>query len=144
MVKYISIRILTTLLVVSLVLPVVSCFGGQSSGTKNLPGQLVVNISQAKTDAERQTAIKDVLCQGLSLGLVDEKGNQLNRNVTQGCASLTLNDLAAMSYFISEKQGYTIDDIVDFLAGAGILFSSTKQKITTKCFRHNNREPVLR
>ena len=132
MVKHLSIRILTILLVISLVLPVMSCFGGPSSSQQNLSGKLIANVSQAKTDAERQTAIKDVLCQGLSLGLVDEKGNQLNRNVAQGCASLTLNDLAAMSYFISENQGYTIDDIVDFLAGAGILLSSNKQKITTK------------
>jgi len=131
MTEKLPLKLITFLVMFAIISSSVSCGGGFSTGPQNLPGQLVVNISQAKTDAERQTAIQKVLCNSFSLGFVDENGNQLNPNVQDGSTSLTANDLAALSYFISEAQGYTINDIVDFLAAAGILLSSTKEAITT-------------
>lgn len=123
---------LAILSALSMVLSSLSCGGGGfSTSPENLPGKLIVNISQAQTDTERQAAIQKVICNSLSLGFVDANGNQLNPNVQEGNASLTVNDMAALSYFISEAQGYTIKDIVDFLAGFGILLSSTQKAITT-------------
>jgi PKD repeat protein len=122
--------LLASLSALSMVLSSLSCGGGFSTSPENLPGKLIVNISQAQTDTERQAAIQKVICNSLSLGFVDANGNQLNPNVQEGNASLTVNDMAALSYFISEAQGYTIKDIVDFLAGFGILLSSTQKAIT--------------
>jgi hypothetical protein len=131
MTEKLPLKLITFLVMFAIIFPSISCGGGFSTGPGNLPGKLIVNISQAQTEAERQTAIQKVLCNSLSLGFIDASGNQLNPNVQDGSASLTANDLAALSYFISEAEGYTINDIVDFLADFGILLSSTKEAITT-------------
>lgn len=125
-----ALKVITVFLIFTIIFPSISCGGGFSTGPENLPGNLIVSISQAPTVVERQAAIQKVLCNSLSLGFVDANGNQLNPNVQDGNASLTVNDLSALSYFISEAQGYTINDIVDFLADFGILLSSTSEAIT--------------
>jgi PKD repeat protein len=109
----------------------ISCGGIISKGSGDLPGQLVVNIFQAKTDPERMTALKNVLCQGLSLGFTDEKGNQLNPNVAKDVVSVSSQELEIFNYYINKNQGCTIDDIIGFLADAGVVLSSTQKVITT-------------
>jgi PKD repeat protein len=131
--KKILLHMATLLLTFIMLFSAFNCGGVETlKGPDALPGKLLINISQARTDTERLTAIKNVLCQGLSLGFTDEKGNQLNRNISKDAVSLTAEDMAVLNSYIKEKQGYTIAEVVEFLAAAGVKLASTEKVITTK------------
>jgi hypothetical protein len=124
--------LITCVISLVLIFPAISCGGGISNNDDGFSSQLVADINQAKTDGERQTAIRNMICQSLSLGYIDEIGDQLNQNLSRESVSLTAGDVAVMSYFVTEGQGYTIKDIIDYVSAAGFVLSSTGQTITTQ------------
>jgi hypothetical protein len=126
---------------VILVFTSISCGGGSSSPAvttastlKSLQVQLITNVSLATNDAERRTALEKVIAAGFSLGITDDKGNQLNLNVTKDAFSLASGDVTLLNYLTAEGQGRTIGSVIDYMAGAGVVLSSTKQLITFNDF----------
>jgi len=99
-----------------------------------LPAQLIAGVAAARTEAERRVALERLIAQGYSLGVLDERGNQLNRNVEADAASLNADDLAALSWLTAEGYSRPIGSVVDFLAAAGVTLASTGNVITFQDF----------
>jgi hypothetical protein len=96
--------------------------------------QLINNVATATNDMERTTALQKVVAAGYSLGITDAKGIQLNPNVAPDALSLAFGDIAALNYLTAEGQGRTIGSVIDYLAGAGVVLTSTKKLITFNDF----------
>ena len=111
-----------------------------TTGSPNKPvnqsysGGLVTAIASAATEQKRIEAVEEVVSQGFSLGLVDDKGKQLNKNVPEG--AISLNQMAVTNYAGLEAGGYfrTVEYVVGFLADAGVQLESSGAVITLKDF----------
>ena len=98
------------------------------------PAQLIASVAGATTDAEREIALERLIAQGYSLGILDENGNQVNRNVAADAASLNPDDLAALNWLTAEGYSRPIGSVVDYLAAAGVVMASTGNVITFQDF----------
>jgi hypothetical protein len=143
MVRSIFIQLSVLLLAVILVFTSISCMSGsggipKAATTPAVTGsqmQLINNIGAATNDMERTTALQKVVAAGYSLGITDAKGNQLNSNIAPDAVSLASGDIAALNYLTAEGQGRIIGSVVDYLAGAGVVLTSTKKLITFNDFQ---------
>jgi hypothetical protein len=94
--------------------------------------QLINNVGSATDDARRKAALEKVVTSGFSLGLLDEKGSQLNPNVSPNAVSLTADDKTVLANLAGEQQGRTIGSVIDYLASFGVALASTGNIITFK------------
>lgn len=125
------------LLIVLTALPLLSC--GSSPVEPTGPSgvdigeivQLVSDIARADSVDDRAEAINAVVKQGLSLGLFDENGNQLNENVAADAVSLTPEDVSAFAAFVDDGRYQTVGNVVDYLSELGVVLVDTSEIITT-------------
>ena len=116
-----------------------SVFGCGSDSDTSVPGtsglvgesaELIMDISQADSTVQREEAVEEVISRGSSLGLIDEDGRQVNPNVSEDAISLTPDDITALAYFVEIGHYRTLGSIIDYLAEAGVILSSTGMIIT--------------
>lgn len=121
----------------------VACSGGESSpspeanGSSPSPTPAAADSAAGRIDAlgqatsveQRAQAIESIARQGLTLGLVDGAGNQLNTNVPADSLSLTPQDVAAHAALVPGSHYRTISYVVDSLAEHGVTLASTGETI---------------
>jgi hypothetical protein len=101
-----------------------------TSGLVGKSAELIMDISQADSTAQREEAIQEVISRGSSLGLIDEDGRQANPNALENAISLTPDDITALAYFAEIGHYRTLGSIIDYLAEAGVTLSSTGRVVT--------------
>ncbi|MGD9497663.1 MAG: hypothetical protein AB7Y46_15285 [Armatimonadota bacterium] len=106
--------------------------GGAPVATVREADDPLAALRAAKSDAEMQAAVAQVLCTGLSLGLSDESGRQLNAHVDENAVSLTPAGLAAQAGLALRGHGRTLASLAEFLAGAGVELAATGRTISTE------------
>jgi hypothetical protein len=126
-------KLVFLLLSIVLILNGISC-KKIPEGNTGLSNKLIVNVTQAEDDAKRIQSLEKLVISGCPLGVINEAGKQLNSNVTKDAASLTEDDVKALSYLTAEKQGRTIGSVVDYLAGCGVTLAATGNVINLKDF----------
>jgi hypothetical protein len=134
--KSLALIVIASLLCAALTFLPAGC-GSSSSPTATSTTQapsVFSDIAAAKNSAERQEAVQTVIKECRSLGVVDQSGKQLNPNVAADAISLTPQDIASLSYFIEIGHYRTLGSVVDFLAEAGVVLSSTGKVITWNDF----------
>jgi len=94
------------------------------------PIELLESFSQADTAESREKALNGIVAKTRSLGVLDENGKQLNTNLSDNAISLTSDDIASFSTFIEMGHYSTISSVIDYLAEAGVVLSSTGDIIT--------------
>ena len=77
-------------------------------------------------------AIVQIASQGLSLGVVDDTGAQLNLGVPAGAISLTPDDVAAHADLLAGGNYRTIAHVVEYAAAAGVRLAATGRPITVE------------
>jgi hypothetical protein len=97
-------------------------------------GGLVTAVANAGTEQKRIEAVEEVVSQGFSLGLLDEKGKQLNKNVPENAVSLGPVSVANYANLANGSYFRTVEYVVGFLADAGVQLESTGATITVKDF----------
>ncbi|MBN2075251.1 MAG: hypothetical protein JW762_06845 [Dehalococcoidales bacterium] len=120
--------------------PLLSCSSssddtlGSDGIDQSKTARLVSGIVQTNSIEERVEAINKIVNQGYSLGLLDEKGNQLNDNVAEDAVSLTPDDITAFASFVDDGRYNTVGNVVDYLAEVGVVLVETGEIITTEDF----------
>ena len=104
-----------------------------SAGASSAASQ-IDDLGQAKTEDERGRAIEEIVRQGLTLGLLDEAGNQLNPNVAEDSLSLRPEGVAVHASLIPGNHYRTIDYVVESLAEQGVTLASTGETIALEPF----------
>ncbi|MCP4613925.1 MAG: hypothetical protein GY845_35000, partial [Planctomycetes bacterium] len=108
----------------------IGAFDNNVAPVEGTQTDLINAFGKANTEAERQAALQEVLIQGVSMGVVDEDGNQLNPNALYDEVSFTPDDMASLTEFIEVGHYRTIGEVVDFLASIDVLLASTGEVIT--------------
>jgi hypothetical protein len=96
-----------------------------------LPAQPIPGEAGAAQE-ELESAIRALLTQGSTMGLLDDAGNQLNPNVPPDAVSLRMEDVRTHAALIAQGQSRTIRDVTDFLGQLGATLRSTGQPVTAE------------
>jgi hypothetical protein len=100
--------------------------------TEGKTPDLLAALRTADSGAAMQAAVSQVVCAGLSLGLCDDSGRQLNPQVGEDAVSLTPAAVAAQAGLALQGQGRRLSSVVEFLAGAGVQLSATQRTVTVE------------
>ncbi|MCP4613076.1 MAG: hypothetical protein GY845_30655 [Planctomycetes bacterium] len=155
-------RITISMLIISMLTTVLACGGGGDSSTpasdnpesastaseantqntsasatsfmESVQAQKISDISHTVFEEERIPAIEEIVCQGFTLGLVDENSNQLNPNVPAYALSLYPEDVAAHAAMVSGGNYRTVGYVVHTLVETEVVLASTDEVITLEDF----------
>ncbi len=100
--------------------------------TAEAPGAEAPTAKQACTEEEAQMAVEGLAVRGLSLGLRDAGGNQLNPNVPRDALSLTPEDVARHARLVAAGSYRTLAEVVEYVAAAGATVPATGQPLSVE------------
>ena len=91
--------------------------------------QQIRAITSAGMSEQREQAVLKLVQAGRSLGVVDEKGQQLNTNTPNAPVSMGPVDLEAYAMLSADGAGRQLGSIIDFLAASGVILHATQKKV---------------
>lgn len=93
------------------------------------PGQLIQALASADTADKRQQAVQTLVQSGLSLGLIDDSGRQLNTQTPDALVSMGPLAVEVYAMLAADGAGRQLGSIIDFLKASGVVLHATQKAI---------------